>query len=430
MPKLSAQPAAEPAKRINNIAPSLAALVVDIASLKPDPDNARVHGDVNMSAIKASLDRYGQLSPVVVRKGNRTVMSGNGRLRAAKELGWTKIAAVFHDMDDVTAAGYGLADNRTAELAEWDAATVRRLDALIRDAGEGSIGWTAEQIRALRVAEHEGRVDPDSIPPQPPPVAKLGDLWLLGRHRLLCGDSLDPKAVARLMDGSKAVLMATDPPYGVDFGKANYCPTAKQWGAIKGDQREGGDLRIWLSDVLKLWLGVMDDAAAYYVWSASLAEGHRFYEAIIDAGLHVQSQIIWVKNRFALGQADYQWMHEPAWYAFRKGAKHHWLGGRDKTTVWDVSKVTNSEYLHPTQKPVELFKRPMIHHTLADDICAEPFSGSGSQLIAAEVTGRVCYAMELDPRWVDVAVKRWELHTGLKAKKAGAPPTRTCCGSR
>lgn len=388
--------------------------VVLISTLKSDPENARLHPERNMLSIEDSLNVYGQMSPVTVRKQNMTVMKGNGTMTAAKNLGWTKIAASIIPMTDVEAAGYGIADNRTAEFATWNFEVVAKLDKMMTTAGQPNVGWSPEELAAMR-SSLEPRVNPDKVPEIPAdPVTVKGDLWTLGNHRLLCGDSIDVKAIKRLMNGKKAVLMATDPPYGVAFGEKNYCATAKDWGAIQGDKLQGDELRKWLANVLKTWLPFVSNDAAYYIWSASLSEGHRFYEAILDAGLHVQSQIIWSKNRFALGQADYQWMHEPVWYAFKKkgGDKHRWFGGRDKTTVWVVDKVVNSEYLHPTQKPVDLFRLPMEYHTKHGEICCEPFSGSGSQIMAAELSGRACYAMEIDEKFCDVALQRWMDATG------------------
>jgi DNA modification methylase len=386
--------------------------VVLISSLTPDPVNARHHPDRNIEAIEDSLNMYGQMSPVTVRKENMTVMKGNGTMSVAKKLGWTKIAVSIISMTEVEAAGYGLADNRTAELATWDFEVVSKLDKLLQEAGQTSIGWSGEELAVMRMRMMPKVTDPDKVPEPPKtPVSKLGDLWILGEHRLLCGDSGDATSIKRLMNGKKGCLVATDPPYGVAFVGAKYNPRAKSWDGIKGDEVQGDALRIWVADLLKLWIGHTRKDAAFYLWTAAMAEGHRTYEAILDAGLHVQSQIIWVKNCFAMGQADYQWKHEQCYYAFFKGEKHRWYGERDKTTVWDVKRIATSAYLHPMQKPVELYQYPMEYNTKAGDIVAEPFSGSGTQLIAAQNLGRVCYAMELDPVYVDVALQRWADYT-------------------
>lgn len=404
----------------NKIDESLSKLIVPIEGLIPDPLNARLHPERNLEAIKLSLNEYGQKKPIVVNERTRIVVAGNGTMEAAKALGWTKIAANVTKMTDVEAAGYGLADNRTAELAKWDFEVVAKIDQLMLAKKKPTVGWTMNELEIMRRQFHPETPPEDFVPEIPKtPTSKPGDMWLLGDHRLLCGDSNDKKEVSRLMGNKTASLMATDPPYGVSFGEKNYCPTAKDWGRIKGDTLQGQELRSWLAAVLTTWIPFVKDDGAYYIWSASLSEGHRFYEAIIDSGLHVQSQIVWVKNRFTLGQADYQWMHEPAWYAFKKGMKHKWFGGRDKTTVWEVSKVVNSEYLHPTQKPVELFVRPMEHHTSPKSLVVDPFAGSGSQFIAAQKLDRVCYGMELDPIYVDVCLERWAEFTGKDPIRAG-----------
>lgn len=246
-----------------------------------------------------------------------------------------------------------------------------------------------------------------------------GDLFELGSHRLLCGDSTDAESVAKLMDGKKASLLATDPPYGVDFSGAKYCPTAKSWEGIANDKRQGNDLRTWLTGMWRTWLPHIREDSGFYSWAAAMEEGAAAAAAMRDAGIHVQAQIIWVKNALVLGQADYQWRHENCWYGFLKGKKHRWHGGRDKTTVWEVKKVANSEYVHPMQKPVELYAIPIRHHTQDQDVVAEPFSGSGTQFIAAEQLGRRCYGMEISPQYCQVILNRYAKH----CRDTGKPVT-------
>lgn len=392
--------------------------VVDIDSLHADPDNAKVHTPRNMHGIKGSFLLHGQRRPLVVREENMRIACGNGSWQAMRDLGWTKCAVDLQSMTDVQFAGFAIDDNRSSENALWNFEMVKRVEALRASTGSGipMPGWSAAEVMALRKFGQKAHTDPDKIPPVPKePVTKLGDLWLLGDHRLLCADSTDEAAVELLMDGRKAVLLATDPPYGVDFKGAKYNPTAKAWDGIEGDKVQGQALREWVAKLLRLWTCHVTPDFAAYLWTAAMAEGHRTYDGIIDAGLHVQGQIIWSKNNFAMGQADYQWKHEQAYYCFNKGKQHRWYGGRDKTTVWEVKRVASANYLHPMQKPVDLYKIPMENHTTAGEVCAEPFSGSGTQIIAAEEMGRVVYACELDPVYVDVAVLRWEAYTGKKA---------------
>jgi DNA modification methylase len=390
--------------------------VVEIESLTPDPMNARLHPVRNMDAIRESLILYGQRSPLVVRLEDRKIAAGNGRYQAAKDLGWTRIAVSIRSMTDAEFIGFALADNKSAELARWDFEAVARARKLQEELGGAMVGWSPAELLALR-GMLEVPPDADQLPDQVEVISEAGTLWELGGHRLLCGDSADPEAVRRLMGKNRAVLMATDPPYGVDFGEVKYNPCAKEWAGIEGDRLQGQDLRNWLAGVFLTWLPHVTQDVAFYTWCASMGEGHRMYEAMLGAGIYVQAQLVWVKNLHTMGQADYHWKHEVAWYGFIKGARHRWFGGRDKYTVWEVKKDPSAAYRHPTQKPVELFTRALDYHTRPGEVCAEPFAGSGSQIIAAEMLRRRCFAMELDPVWVDVAVRRWELFTGKKARR-------------
>ena len=247
-----------------------------------------------------------------------------------------------------------------------------------------------------------------------------GQLWRLpsrdgkGEHFLVCGDCTDPDVVNQVMMGDLAVLVSTDPPYGVDFAGAKFNPRAKEWEGIAGDKRQGDELRQWFCHLCELLLNHVDKKAAWYAWAAPMREGYQIYLGLIDAGLHVQSQIIWAKNTLVLGQADYHWKHEIAWYAFLKGENHRWFGERDKTTLWEVPKVANQLYLHPNQKPTGIYDRPILNHTKKRDILLEPFSGSGTQLIAAENLGRYCRAVEISPSYVAVALQRYKDAFGIE----------------
>lgn len=400
-----------------------------LAALVHDPDNVRLHGSRNLTMIAESLRTTGAGRSVVLDEHN-VILAGNGVVRAAPEAGISRVRIVDADGTELIAVrrhgltpeqkrSLALFDNRTAELATWD------FDKLADSKAAGlslQPFWTAEEEAAMlakQAAKVAGRTDPDDVPADRATDIQPGDLFQLGLHRLLCGDSGDRAGVARLMDGAKAVLCATDPPYGVDFSGAKYNPRAKSWAGIDGDKRQGGDLRTWLASLIAVWLEHIEPHAAYYFWSAPMLEGAAAAAAVIDAGLHIQGQIIWVKNALVLGQADYQWKHETCWYAFKKGAKHRWFGERDKTTVWEVSRVAHAAYVHPMQKPVELYAIPIRHHTHAGEVCFEPFSGSGSQIIAAEEAGRRCYAIEISPSYCQVAIDRWEAFSGQLAKKVG-----------
>lgn len=337
---------------------------VEIDSISQDPANVRKHGERNLSAIVASLRKFGQQKPIVVSKDG-IILAGNGTYEAARKLGWDKIDIVRSKLTGSEATAYAIADNRTAELAEWDetalAETLRALQS--EDFDVEAAGWQEDEIDALleKLGADLAGNDPKEViedeVPEPPvdPITKPGDLWILGEHRLLCGDSTKAEDVARLMGGAKeAMLMATDPPYGVDFAGAKYNPKAKQWDAIANDELQGAELESFIVKILNAWIPYVSKQAGFYFWTAAMQEGAAAAAAVRSVGLHIQSQIIWNKNCLVLGQADYHWKHENCWYAFWKGQKHRWLGERDKTTVWEVKKVNNSDYVHPMQKPVEL----------------------------------------------------------------------------
>lgn len=400
--------------------------VTHIKDLKADPENRRKHNPRNIGMVVDALQQVGASRSIVIDEDN-VVLAGNGVTEAAAEAGITKVQVVEVDGETLVAVrrrgltgeqkrALAIYDNRTAELAEWDP------DQLMADvdAGLSLQPWftTDEQNRLLGGTSKAWGTDPDSVPAARATDIQLGYLFELGANRLLCGDSTQAADVAVVMGSEKAVLCATDPPYGVDFAGAKYNPRAKQWQGIAGDKRQGADLRSWLGGAIALWLVHIERDAAFYFWTAAMSEGAAA-AAVQDAGLHIQSQIIWVKNCLVLGQADYHWRHENCWYAFMKGAKHRWFGERDKTTVWEVRKDANSDYEHPMQKPVELFVIPLRHHTAEGEICFEPFAGSGAQLIAAEQLQRACRAIEISPTYVQVAIDRWEAFTGQKAVKVG-----------
>lgn len=399
-------------------------------TVRLDPRNANAGTERGEYMVEHSLRTYGAGRSVLVDK-HGTLIAGNKTFQKAHELGipiqivesdgQTLIAVKRTDLDletDPAAMELGIADNRSSEAGlSWDTDV---LVGLQDDGVDLSAFWYDDELTAMLegiVETTGGLTDPDAVPEVPKEATtKPGDLWCLGRHRLMVGDSGDPEHIAKLMDGERGRLMATDPPYGVDFSGAKYNPRAKAWDGIEGDKRQGSELRGWLAGVIAVWLPHIDDDSAFYFWSAAMEEGSSAFGAIKDAGLHIQSQIIWVKNALVLGQADYQWRHENCWYAFKKGAHHRWLGGRAQTTVWEISKVANSEYVHPMQKPTELFAIPMRNHTAPGDVFLEPFSGSGSQFIAAEQEGRRCFGMELDPIHASTIVERWQNFTGKTAQ--------------
>lgn len=407
------------------ISPSLSSLACPLSGLRPDPDNARLHPDRNLDAIKASLTAFGQQKPIVVARDG-TVVAGNGTLAAAKALGWTHLACVTTDLDVDAARAFALADNRTAELAEWDtvqlAETLKNLPVTFTDAAgfdEREIARIARDAdAAIRAAQ---ALDEDAIPETPTdPVTRLGDLWLLGSHRLLCGDSTKPEDVARLMDGQRAQLLATDPPYLVNYQGGNHPDSTANRPDVKDkhwdDYVDPESGVAFFEAFLRAYLPHCTDNVAIYQWHAS--KRYALLEtAWTRVGLLVHQQIIWAKARPVLTYSHYLWAHEPCAYGWVEGKPPLVKPPPSERTVWSIDQVGASESLHPTMKPVDVMARPIRFHTAPGDLVAEPFSGSGTQIVAAEQLDRRCYAMELAPAFVDVAVMRWERLTGRKAER-------------
>lgn len=392
---------------------SLRPLAIPIDQLHFDPANARKHDQRNLDAIAGSLAKFGQRKPIVVQRQGMIVRAGNGSLAAARSLGWTKIAAVVVDEDDVAATAFAIADNRTAELASWDEDVLGDLLASLRDDPDFDhllTGFTDAEIARLEGAV-EGRTDPDEVPDLPEEATtEPGDLWVLGDHRLLCGDATSPEDVERLLDGAEPFLMVTDPPYGVSYDPAwrneSGIASTKRTGKVTNDDRVDWTdaYRLFTGDVLYLW-----HAARH----AGPVAGH-----VEDADFEIRAQLIWRKPRFAISRGAYHWGHEPAWYAVRRGRTARWCGDRTQSTVWDVPGVDDTGTTrHGTQKPVECMERPMRNHGEPGDLVYDPFLGSGTSIVAAERCRRRCYGLEIDPRYCDVIVSRWEAYTGEKAER-------------
>ncbi len=395
-----------------------------LVDLQSDPHNANRGTDRGRSALERSLREYGAGRAVLIDRQGR-VIAGNKTVEQAKRLhlplrviktdGQHLIAVQREDLDlatDPRAKALALADNRVGELdLEWDLAMLRELHASGLDL---SAFWTDAEFSALFATMTTGLTDENAVIEPGPTTIVRGELFTLGRHRLLCGDATSAGDVLRLLAGVTPVLMATDPPYGVSYDPAWRHRARPQQrtavGAVTGD-----DCATWTA-AWQLFPG-----AIAYVWHAGLKAPivARDLEA---AGFTIRSQIIWAKQHFALSRGDYHWGHEPAWYAVR--GKGHWLGDRRQTTVWEVPNLNpmggtraadNTVTGHGTQKPVRLFEIPLLNHTGAGDAVYDPFCGSGTALIAAEKLGRACYALEIDPKYVQAAITRWEGFTGLKA---------------
>ena len=401
---------------------------LEVATLIGDPANARKHNERNIDAIVASLARFGQQKPIVIDKAN-VVRAGNGTLQAARSLGWTHVDCVRSKLDGADASAYAIADNRTAELAEWDddvlAATLEGLQL------EGMLdvtGFDDDELAELlkQVGAEVGEVVEDEVPEPPAePITKPGDLWLLGEHRVLCGDSTKAEDVERLMAGAKADLMLTDPPYNVALGMNETPEQAKARNrrtdgkVVANDSMSDEEFRAFLVSCFQCGLDCMKPGASFYVWHAD-SEGFNFRGAIRDCGEKVRQCLVWAKDVLVMGRQDYQWQHEPCLYGWKEGAAHGWYSDRKQTTLLRFDRPSRNQE-HPTMKPVALFAYLMGNSTAPQGLAYDPFLGSGTTLIAAEQLGRKCYGMEISAAYCDVIVKRWETLTGKKAVLDGHP---------
>ncbi|MEZ6036536.1 MAG: DNA modification methylase [Planctomycetota bacterium] len=398
---------------------------VDITRLFPSPSNPR-HNDAAVPHVAASLRRFGWQQPVVARRTGE-VIAGNTRLKAAISLGMETVPVWWFDGSDIDATAFAIADNRTHEFASWNDEELAQILQRLReeDSLEG-VGYAEDDIDALvqslREQEEHDRELLDEGPDEPPIVAtaKLGDLWILGEHRLLCGDSTNLKDVLRVMDGEKAALVATDPPYLVDYTGDRPNDSGKDW-SDRYREIDIEDADGFFRAVFQNVLEVLGPKAAIYCWHAHKRCGdiQRIWR---DLGILDHQQIVWIKPTPVFGRVYWHFQHEPCVMGWRKGDKPEHDGVHEHTSVWNVdwdgkARVVGNE--HPTQKPVELFIRPMKKHTKPGALVFEPFSGSGSQLIAAERTGRRCRAIEISPPFVDVAIRRWQRATGKEATLDG-----------
>lgn len=388
-----------------------------IAELKPALRNARVHPENQIDQLRALLREFGWTTAVLVDAEDR-IIAGHGRIEAAKREGFTTAPVIVAaGWTEAQCRAYALADNRVPLNATWDktqlGVELQELSGLGIDLG--SCGFDDMEVAKLApAAAKQGLTDPDETPEEPArPVARAGDVWLLGAHRLLCGDSTVPDDVAKVLAGAKPHLMVTDPPYGVEYDPSWRNDAIRADGSAVSASATGQVLNDDKADWTEAWKLFPGDVA--YIWHAGL-----FAPVVADslsrAGFKLRSQIIWAKSNFAIGRGNYHWHHEPCWYAVREKRKGHWVGDRKQSTLWEIAKPAKSETGHGTQKPVECMKRPIENNSTPGQPVYEPFSGSGTTIIACEMTGRVCHAIELNPAYVDVAVVRWQGFTGEKAR--------------
>ena len=398
--------------------------IVPISHLFCSPSNPRLN-DAAVPHVASSLRRFGWQQPIVARRSGE-VIAGNTRLKAAQSLGMTEVPVWWFDGSDLDAVSFAVADNRTHEFAQWNEAELSRLlEELKKEDSLDGVGFSDDDLDALvaKLREQE-EVDKDLLDDgadEPPKVAiaKAGDLWVLGEHRLLCGDSTSLKDVHRVMDGDKAALVATDPPYLVDYTGERPNDSGKDW-TDSYREIDIEDADGFFRAVFVNVLDVLGPKGAIYCWHAHKRCGdiQRIWR---DLGILDHQQIIWVKPAPVFGRVYWHFQHEPCAMGWRQGDKPEHDGVHEHTSVWTVDwdGKTRSDGSHPCVKPVELFTRPIRKHTKPGDIVFEPFSGSGSQIIAAERTGRRCRAIEISPPFVDVAIRRWQKATGNEATLDG-----------
>ena len=387
---------------------------VSIEKLIPYARNARTHDEAQVSQIAASIKEFGFNNPILI-SDDYLIIAGHGRLAAARKLGLAEVPVIrLSHLSDTQRKAYVLADNRLALNAGWDNDLLKLelIELKAKDIDLEMLGFSAEELDGLLNALEptEGLTDEDAVPEPPEePITKPGDIWILGKHRLMCGDSTSIDHLEKLCDGRQVDMWLTDPPYNVAYEGGT-----KEKLTIKNDSMDDDQFRQFLRDAYTAADAVMKSGAVFYIWHAD-SEGYNFRGAAQDAGWKVRQCLIWKKSSLVMGRQDYHWKHEPCLYGWKEGAGHLWAADRKQTTILEFDKPSrNGE--HPTMKPVALFEYQMLNNTKGGDIVLDSFGGSGTTLVAAEKNGRVAYLMELDPKYCDVIVKRWEEFTGKKAE--------------
>ncbi len=384
--------------------------------LVPYARNPRTHAPEQVAQIALSIREFGFTNPVLVdAKGG--VIAGHGRLLAARQLGLSEVPVLVLDhLNEVQKRAYVIADNKLALNAGWDEEllALELQDLQLSGYGLELTGFESEEIDRLIESlgnEAEGLTEEDVAPAVPEdPVTRSGDLWVLGPHRLLCGDATDPAAVEQVLAGGLADMVFTDPPYNVSYGSTPRRKGENRVAPMVNDSL-GSDFPRFLRTACANMLGVTK--GALYICMAS-SELHTLQRAFIEAGGHWSTFVVWAKNHFTLGRANYQRQYEPILYGWREGTDHYWCGARDQGDVWHIDKPHAND-LHPTMKPVKLIERAIRNSSKTRDTVLDPFAGSGSTAIACEITGRSGRLIELDPKYCDVTVRRWQEYVGIAA---------------
>jgi DNA modification methylase len=405
------------------ISPALAIEQVTLDQLRPDPANPRRISEEELDSLERSIRQFGFVSPVLARKEDRVVIGGHQRLVAARRLGLTTVPVTYLGISVEQARLLSLALNRIS--GTWDEQLLARLLTDLQTSPEVDLSLSGfgedeikELLRSLEVREKRERAesfDLDAALDEATrtPRSKPGDLWSLGEHRLLCGDATKPENVERLLGGVQAAIAFTDPPYNVSLGDHGGQGRGARRRRIANDSLDPVAWETFVRAWGRALLGAVDGAIYCCMSSKELPLVSR---VLADEGGHWSDTLIWHKDRFVLGRADYQRAYEPIWYGWREGATHYWCGDRDQDDVWEIARPSDAP-LHPTMKPLPLMERAISNSSMEGDLVLDPFLGSGSTLIACERTGRVCAGIELDPIYVEVALRRWERFSGQQAER-------------
>jgi DNA modification methylase len=385
--------------------------IADINSIQPYINNPRKLKDSAIEKVAKSIKEFGFRQPIVVDT-NRIIVVGHTRYRASKKLGLKEVPiTIAENLTQEQINAYRIADNRTNEEAEWDLellkTEIKELE--LADFNLDLTGFDEDQLNNMLFEEKQGLTDEDEVPEAPEePITKLGDIWKLGKHKLICGDSTILNNYEKLFNENKADLLMTDPPYNVDY-------ESKSTGMkIQNDNKSDDDFLQFLTDAFNNCAIHLKLGCSFYIFHSDWY-GLEFRQSIKNSDLELKQNLIWAKNSMVMGRQDYQWQHEPCLYGWKRGASHSWYSDRKQTTIIKFDKPTKSK-LHPTMKPVGLIEYLIKNSSKQEDIILDPFLGSGTTLMACEKQGRICYGVELDPKYCDVIVKRWEEFTGFKAE--------------
>lgn len=378
--------------------------LADIKDLIPYARNARTHDETQVAQIAASIKEFGFLSPIIIAEDN-TILCGHGRFYAAQKLGLSKVPCIKEEyLTETQRRAYILADNKLSLNAGWDneMLAIELSDLQEENFDLGIMGFSDDEIADLFKDGNDKEVQDDdydlSAALEKAAFVEKGDVWTVGRHRLMCGDATSADDVSKLMDGRKANLILTDPPYGVSFQSSDGL-------SIQNDSIKGEEFYQFLLSAMQNMASVLENGGAAYVFHAD-TEGLNFRRAFVDAGFHLAGCCIWVKNSLVLGRSDYQWQHEPVLYGFLQNGKHPWYSDRKQTTIWNFDKPKRNKN-HPTSKPLDLLAYPISNSTQANAIVIDTFGGSGSTLIACEQSNRICCTMELDEKYASVILRRY-----------------------